>query len=129
MIGGVVVLAAALGGITAGPGPGVRAVATLNGVFSPRGFFNIMVRLNRIEGAEWAKFDLKRSRITVDFAPGTAITAEAMQQVEREAGYRAGPVQIQVLDGAPVDRSAPGWVKLKHPRAKNKVARWIELNF
>jgi hypothetical protein len=107
---------------------GTRAVAKLNGVFSPRGFFNIIVRLNRLDGAEWAKLDLKKSQITVDFAPGTEVTAESMQQVERQAGYKPGPVTIEPLT-PPVDRSAPGWKRLKHPGTKNAVARWFELNF
>ncbi len=126
-------IAAVLGAVLTAATPqaqdgGTRAVAKLNGVFSPRGFFNIIVRLNRLDGAEWAKLDLKKSQITVDFAKGTKVTAESMQQVEREAGYKPGPVQIEPLTGA-VDRSAPGWTKLKHPRTKNQVARWIELNF
>lgn len=107
---------------------GTRAVAKLNGVFSPRGFFNIIVRLNQMEGAEWAKLDLKKSQITVDFAPGAEVTPESLQQAERQAGYKPGPVTIERL-APPVDHSAPGWKRLKHPRTKNPVARWIELNF
>jgi hypothetical protein len=110
------------------PEAGTRAVAKLNGVFSPRGFFNIIVRLNRMDGAEWAKLDLKKSQITVDFAPGIEVTPEIIQQAERQAGYKPGPVTIEPLTPL-VDRSAPGWQRLKHPRTKSPVARWFELNF
>ncbi len=106
-----------------------RAVATLYGVFSPRGYFNILVRLRGVEGVEWAKLDLKQSRLTLDFAPGFTITEPQMQQVEREAGYRAGPVKIEKLDTAAIDRTGPGWMKIKHPHGGNAFSRWLEENF
>ena len=128
LLGIAVVGTALVAGTSQSADGGTRAVAKLNGVFSPRGFFNIIVRLNRLDGAEWAKLDLKKSQITVDFAPGIEVTPESLQQVERQAGYKPGPVTIERLT-PPVDRSAPGWKRLKHPRTKNQVARWFELNF
>lgn len=107
----------------------IRAIATLNGVFSPRGFFNITVRLYQLPGVEWAKFDLKKSRITLDFKPGVTVTPDEIQQVMAGAGYKPGPVQIQALRANEVSETGPGWVKIKHPASKNPIIRWFQLNF
>lgn len=106
-----------------------RAVAHLNGVFSPRGFFNITVRLYQLPGADAAKFDLKKSRITLDFKPGAAASVEQIQEVMAGAGYKPGPVEIRMLDANEAARTGPGWVKIKHPTSKNPVIRWFQLNF
>jgi hypothetical protein len=106
-----------------------RASAILNGVFSPRGFFNITVRLYQLNGVDAAKFDLKKSQITLDFTPGVTVTPEQIQQVMIGAGYKPGPVQIQLLEPKEVSETAPGWVKIKHPSSKNPVIRWFQLNF
>ena len=106
-----------------------RAVATLNGVFSPRGFFNITVGLYRVPGVEWAKFDLKKSRMTLDFTPGVTVTPERIQTVMKNAGYKPGPVQILSLAPADVSETGRGWMKIKHPSSKNRVIRWFDLNF
>jgi copper chaperone CopZ len=106
-----------------------RAVATLNGVFSPRGFFNITVRLYQLPGVDWAKYDLKQSRITLDFKPGVTVTPEEIQQVMIAAGYKPGPVTIESHAVSEVFESGPGWVKIKHPRSKHAIVRWFELNF
>ncbi len=106
-----------------------RATAILNGVFSPRGFFNITVRLYQLSGVEAAKFDLKKSRITLDFKPGVTVTEQQIQQVMIGAGYKPGPVQIQSLAANEVTETGPGWVKIKHPGSRNPVVRWFELNF
>lgn len=88
-----------------------RASAILNGVYSPRGFFNITVRLYRLPGAEAAKYDLKKSRVTVDFAPGVSITEDDMRHVMADAGYKPGPVHIEKLRPSDATETAPGWVK------------------
>lgn len=106
-----------------------RVVATLNGVFSPRGFFNITVRLYQVPGIEWAKFDLKRSRMTLDFQPGIAVTPKEIQDVMAGAGYKPGAVTIESLAPGQVSETGPGWVRLKHPTSRNSVARWFQLNF
>lgn len=106
-----------------------RAVATLNGVFSPRGFFNLTVRLYQVEGVEWAKFDLKKSRITIDFKPGVRVTTDEIRQVMASAGYKPGPVVIQLIPARDVSQVGPGWIKIKHPRSRNPVIRWFQLNF
>ncbi len=106
-----------------------RAVATLNGVFSPRGFFNITVRLYQLPGVEWAKFDLKKSRVTLDFKPGVTVTAEDIQQVMSSAGYKPGPVKIELLAASAASQTGPGWMKIKHPTSKNAIVRWFQLNF
>ncbi len=107
----------------------VRAIAHLNGVFSPRGFFNITVRLYSISGVDAAKFDLKKSQITLDFKPGVAVTEAEIQKVVVDAGYKPGPVQIQLLPPDQVRETGPGWVKMKHPTSKNPLIRWFQLNF
>ena len=100
-----------------------RAVAKLNGVYSPRGFFNIVVRLKCLDSAEWVKLDLKRAQITVDFEPGEEITKEDLARVQHEAGYRPGPVELFRVSGETVDHSAPGWMRLKSPPAKKTAQR------
>lgn len=106
-----------------------RAVATLNGVFSNRGFFNITVRLYQLQGLEWAKFDLKQSRMTLDFKPGVTTTKKAIQDVMVSAGYKPGAVTIESLAPGEVSKTGPGWVKIKHPKSKNPIIRWFQLNF
>lgn len=106
-----------------------RAVASLNGVFSPRGFFNITVRLYQLAGVQSAKFDLKKSRITLDFQPGVTVSSRDIRQVMVAAGYKPGPVDIQLLSPRDVTETGPGWVKIKHPRSKNGFVRWVQLNF
>ncbi len=106
-----------------------RVVAHLNGVFSPRGFFNITVRLYQLTGVEAAKYDLKKTQITVDFKPGVAVTPEQMRQVMVSAGYKPGPIEIDLLTVAETSETGPGWVKIKHPSSKNPVVRWFQLNF
>ncbi|MDQ6675661.1 MAG: hypothetical protein M3Z09_00025 [Acidobacteriota bacterium] len=106
-----------------------RAVAILNGVFSPRGFFNITVRLYQLTGVDAAKFDLKKSQITLDFKPGVTVTPEQIQQVMIGAGYKPGPVRIELLAANEASETGPGWVKIKHPTSKNAVIRWFQLNF
>jgi hypothetical protein len=106
-----------------------RAIATLNGVFSNRGFFNITVRLYQLQGLEWAKFDLKQSRMTLDFKPGVTTTKKEIQDVMVSAGYKPGAVTIESLATSDVSETGPGWVKIKHPKSKNPIIRWFELNF
>jgi hypothetical protein len=106
-----------------------RATALLNGVFSPRGFFNITVRLYQHPEVEWAKFDLKKSRITLDFRPGVAVTPDEIQGIMIEAGYKPGLVTIQSLPVSEASETGPGWMKIKHPKSKNSIVRWFELNF
>ena len=106
-----------------------RAVATLNGVFSPRGFFNITVRLYQLQGLESAKFDLKKSQITLDFAPGVTVTQKDIRQVMVDAGYKPGPVRLQSLLPGAAAENGPGWMKIKHPASKNAFIRWFQLNF
>lgn len=106
-----------------------RVSATLNGVFSPRGFFNILVPLNAMQGVTAAKLDLKLSRITIDFAAGTSVTQAQMRQVMVDAGYRPGPITIVHLPQQSATESGNGWIRIKHPKTSNPVARWIEENF
>lgn len=106
-----------------------RAIAILNGVFSPRGFFNITVRLYQLPGLEWAKFDLKQSRMTLDFKPGIAVSEKEIENVMVNAGYRPGAVKIESLNGNEASEAGPGWVRIRHPKSKNPVIRWFELNF
>jgi hypothetical protein len=106
-----------------------RVIATLNGVFSNRGFFNITVRLYQLQGLECAKFDLKQSRMTLDFKPGVTTTEKEIQDVMVSAGYKPGAVYIQSVAPSEVSETGPGWMKIKHPKSKNPIIRWFELNF
>ncbi len=100
-----------------------RAVAKLYGVYSPRGFFNLVVRLKCLDNAEWVKLDLKLAQITVDFGPGEEVSKETLARVQHEAGYRPGPVDLFRVTGETVDHSAPGWMRLKSPPPKKTAQR------
>ena len=106
-----------------------RVSATLNGVFSPRGFFNILVPLEKIEGVRATKLDLKKSLITIDFDPGISVTRAEMRQVMVDAGYRPGAVTIQHLPVAKASETGPGWMLIKHPHSRHSVIRWFQTNF
>lgn len=106
-----------------------RVTAQLNGVFSPRGFFNIMVRVYQLQGVVRAKLDLKESRLTLDFAPGVVVSPAEIRSVMVNAGYSPGPFKIQEISvNAPPD-NRPGWVTIKHPRSHSALIRWLEINF
>jgi hypothetical protein len=106
-----------------------RVSATLNGVFSPRGFFNILVPLGQIQGVRATKLDLKKSLITIDFDPGIPVTKAEMRQVMENAGYKPGPVAMEHIPVSKVSEIGPGWRTVKHPRSKNVLIRWLKMNF
>jgi hypothetical protein len=107
-----------------------RVTAHLNGVFSPRGFFNILVRLYSLPTLESAQFNLRQSSIILDFPPGTPpITINQIQQIEKDAGYRPGQVEIQQIPARSFAENGPGWTKIKHPKSKYAVVRWLKQNF
>ena len=107
-----------------------RITAHLNGVFSPRGFFNILVRLYSLPTLESAQFNLRQSSIVLDFPPGTPpVTSGQIQRIERDAGYRPGQVEIQQIPVRSFAESGPGWTKIKHPQSKYAVIRWLKQNF
>ena len=106
-----------------------RVSATLNGVFSPRGFFNILVPLGHIQGVRATKLDLKKSLITIDFDPGTPVTKAEMRQVMANAGYKPGPVAMEYIPVSEVSETGPGWRAVKHPHSKNPMIRWFKTNF
>ena len=106
-----------------------RVTVHLNGVFSPRGFFNIMVRVYQLQGVVRAKLDLKESRLTLDFAPGVVVSPTEIRSVMVNAGYSPGPFKIEEISvNAPPD-NRPGWIKVKHPRSHSALVRWLEINF
>lgn len=107
-----------------------RVTAHLNGVFSPRGFFNILVRLYSLPTLESAQFNLRQSSIILDFPPGTPpITRNQIQLIEKDAGYRPGQVEIQQIPVRSFAENGPGWTKIKHPQSKYAVIRWLKQNF
>lgn len=106
-----------------------RATTGLSGVTSPRGFFNITVRLYQIQGVQWAKYDLVKSRITLDFAPGVSVTEAELRQAVNSAGYKASDVRLETVETPQPHEHRLGWTKIRHPKSRNSVARWFELNF
>ncbi len=107
-----------------------RVTAHLNGVFSPRGFFNILVGLYSLPTLKSAQFNLGQSSIVLDFPPNTVpITTKQIQNIEKAAGYRPGPVAIQWIPAQSFAENGSGWVKIKHPQSKNMFKRWLEQNF
>jgi hypothetical protein len=106
-----------------------RISAQLNGVFSPRGYFNILVRLQKVSGAQAAKLDLAQSKITVDFAPGVQVTPAEMQDILVQAGYRPGPVSLKTFPKSQARETGNGWIPIKHPTSHNGLVRWAQQNF
>lgn len=106
-----------------------RVTVQLNGVFSPRGYFNIMVRVNKLQGVVRAKLDLKESRLTLDFAPGVVVSPAEIRGVMVNAGYSPGPFKIQEISVNAAPDNRPGWVKIKHPRSHSALIRWLDINF
>lgn len=107
-----------------------RVTAHLNGVFSPRGFFNILVRLYSLPTLESAQFNLRQSSIVLDFPPGTPpVTSDQIQRIERDAGYRPGQVEIQQIPVRNFAENGPGWTKIKHPQSRYAFVRWMKQNF
>lgn len=125
----VLPFAAAVANIPPASAQITRVSATLNGVFSPRGFFNILVPLGHIQGVRATKLDLKKSLITIDFDPGTRVTNAEMRQVMVNAGYKPGPVEMEHIPVLKVSEIGPGWRAVKHPRSKNSLIRWFKTNF
>ena len=107
----------------------LRATMGIRGVFSPRGFFNIEVRLNQLKGLNRYKFDLRDSLAILDFKPGVAVSSSTLQEVMIKAGYRPGPVQIEELPLSRLKDKGRGW--MSPPKADSRWAfiRWLELNF
>jgi hypothetical protein len=107
-----------------------RVTAHLNGVFSPRGFFNILVGLYALPSLESAQFNLRQSSIILDFPPGTPpITGDQIQRIEKNAGYRPGQVEIQQIPARNFAENGPGWTKIKHPQSRYAFIRWMKQNF
>ena len=106
-----------------------RVTEQLKGVFSPRSFFNILVRVDKLPGVVRAKFDLKKSQLTLDFLPGTVVSPEQIRRVMVDAGYTPGPFKIENVPVTAPPDNRPGWVKIKHPKSRSALVRWLEINF
>jgi hypothetical protein len=106
-----------------------RATANLNGVTSPRGFFNLTVRLYQLRGVEWAKYDLTKSMITMDFEPGVTVTSEEIGKVMSSAGYKPGLVHVEQVQKPEQYEHRLGWNKIRRPTVKNPIGRWFQVNF
>jgi copper chaperone CopZ len=106
-----------------------RAAIHLNGVTSNRGYFNVAIRLRQVDGIEWAKYDLSKSMITVDFAPGKSPTADELREACRSAGYKPGEIDLKTVEQPVTHDGKLGWRRMKQATARNPVARWFQLNF
>jgi copper chaperone CopZ len=107
----------------------VRVSALLNGVFSPRGFFNILVSLGEVQGVRATKLDLEQSLITIDFDPGQTVTPAQIHQIMINAGYKPGAVAIKQLPLSSASETGPGWRRVKHTNSKDPLIRWVKTNF
>ncbi|GEM_PF-2319388 len=111
------------------PGHFIRVKVTILGVFSPRGVFNLVVRLYKLDGLARYKFDMPDALMTLDFKPGVAVEPSAIRNVMVRAGYQPGPFKFEELPAAAALSKEPGW--LTPPKVESKWAfiRWLELNF
>jgi hypothetical protein len=57
------------------------------------------------------------------------VTSGQIQRIEKDAGYRPGQVQIQQIPASRFAENGPGWTKIKHPRSKYAMMRWLKQNF
>ncbi len=110
-----------------------RAIAGVNGITSPRGFFNISVNIYRVPAVEWMKFDLEANRLTLDCKPGSTITEDELREAVRSAmtlgGFKPGPVKVERVEQPSEHPAKLGWRKVKRPTAKSGVGRWFQINF
>jgi hypothetical protein len=107
----------------------VRVYVTIYGIFSPRGVFNLMVRLYKLKGLERFKFDMPDALMTLDFKPGVKVEPAAIRDVMKQAGYQPGPFKIQELPISEASRDQRGWLKPPKVESKWALIRWLELNF
>ena len=107
----------------------LRATMGIRGVFSPRGFFNIEVRLDQLKGLNRYKFDLRDSLAILDFKPGVSVSSSTLQEVMIKAGYRPGPVQIEELPLSRLKDGGRGWMSPPKTDSRWAFIRWLELNF
>ncbi len=121
--------AAQVPSITSTTKKAIRATLKVRGVFSPRGFFNIEVRLYHLQGLKRYRFDLKDSLAILDFKPGVSISSSSLRNVMVMAGYQPGPVKIEEIPVSQMNDRGRGW--LAPPKIDSHWAfiRWLELNF
>lgn len=107
----------------------LRVRMKVMGVFSPRGFFNIAVRLYRLKGLYRYKFDLRDSLAILDFKPGVKVSSSTIKEVMIKAGYKPGPFKIEEIPIEKMKDNGRGW--FKRPRVDSRWAfiRWFQLNF
>ncbi len=115
----------------ANPGPArfVRVRVTILGIFSPRGVFNLVVRLYKLKGLARYKFDMPDALMTLDFKPGVSVEPAAVRNVMVAAGYQPGPFKIEELPLSAAANNEPGWLKPPKVESKSALIRWFELNF
>jgi len=101
----------------------------VHGVFSPRGFFNILVRLYKLNGLDRYKFDLRDSEMILDFFPGARVDPAEIKNLMIKAGYRPGPFKIEHLPGGAASRDAAGWHSPPGAESKSAIVRWLKTNF
>ena len=110
-----------------------RATAGVNGITSPRGFFNISVNIYRVPDVEWVKFDLEANRLTLDCKPGSSITGDELRAAIRDAmtlgGFKPGEVKVDKVEQPSTHPPKLGWRKVKRPTSKSAFGRWFQINF
>jgi hypothetical protein len=99
------------------------------GIFSPRGIFNLVVRLYKLDGLERYKFDMPDALMILDFKPGVKVDPTAVRNVMVRAGYQPGPFTIDELPVSAFSPNEPGWLRPPKIEAKSALMRWFELNF
>ncbi len=107
----------------------IRAILKVQGVFSPRGFFNIEVRLYQLKGLKRYRFDLKDSLAILDFEPGVSISSSSLKNVMVMAGYQPGPVTIKEITLSQMKEKGRGWLAPPAVNSPWAFIRWLELNF
>jgi hypothetical protein len=123
---------AAPDGGSAGPAADrfARVQIRVDGVASPRGCYNIYVRLYKIPDLMAYRFDLGSVLLTLDFMPGVRVTPELINSISIKAGYTPGPYTLRYL---PISL-ARGELKQALERRREQAdesafTRWWKMNF
>ncbi len=106
-----------------------RVTVTVLGIFSPRGVFNIAVRLYTLNGLARYKFDIPDSLMTLDFEPGVKVNPAEVRSVMVKAGYRPGPFKIEALPVKDATDEGRGWFKPPKVDSRSAFIRWLRINF
>ncbi len=106
-----------------------RVTATVLGIYSPRGVFNLSARLLKLEGLERYKFDIPDSLMVLEFKPGVVPEPAQIRDVMVKGGYQPGPFKIEHLPVSEAEKNGVGWMEPPKITSDSAFVRWLQMNF